>query len=136
MNIDLLDETYSMVKFKLYFVDIDHTGLTGGTHRSDRSNQTCQFWVRTYAPLFSGKACVPENIHKDGYNMYKTTISGFRTANLTIEALIWPWRPIVTPWCTTMHIDSCKKKTKDYTRSIDYNYSYLNMQSMAHASME
>jgi hypothetical protein len=47
MNLDLLDETYSMVKSKLYFVDIDHTGLTGGTHRSDQSNQTCQFWVRT-----------------------------------------------------------------------------------------
>jgi hypothetical protein len=47
MNLDLLDETYSMVKSKLYFVYIDHTGLTGGTHRSDRSNQTCQFWVRT-----------------------------------------------------------------------------------------
>jgi hypothetical protein len=47
MKLDLLDETYSMVMPKLYFVDIDHTGLTGGTHRSDRSNQTCQFWVRT-----------------------------------------------------------------------------------------
>jgi hypothetical protein len=34
------------------------------------------------------------------------------------------------------HIDSCKKKTKDYTKSMDYNYLYLNMQSMAHASME
>jgi hypothetical protein len=47
MNLDLLDETYSMVKSKLYFVDIDHTGLTGGTHRSDRANQTCQFWMPT-----------------------------------------------------------------------------------------
>jgi hypothetical protein len=47
MNLNLLDETYPMVKSKLYFVDIDHTGLTGGTHRSDRSDQTCQFWVRT-----------------------------------------------------------------------------------------
>jgi hypothetical protein len=65
MNLDLLNETYSMVKSKLYLVDIEHTGLTGGTHRSDRSNQTCQFWVQTYALLFSGKACVPENIHKD-----------------------------------------------------------------------
>jgi hypothetical protein len=33
------------------------------------------------------------------------------------------------------HVDSCKKKTKDYTKSMDYNYLYLNMQSMAHASM-
>jgi hypothetical protein len=24
------------------------------------------------------------------------------------------------------HIDSCKKKTKDYTKSMDYNYLYLN----------
>jgi hypothetical protein len=65
MNLDLLDETYSMAMSKLYFVDIDHTGLTSGTHRSDRSNQTSQFLVRTYAPLFSGKACMPENIHND-----------------------------------------------------------------------
>jgi hypothetical protein len=51
MNLDLLNETYSMVKSKLYFVDIDHTGLTGGTHRSDRSNQTYQFWVGTHLYL-------------------------------------------------------------------------------------
>jgi hypothetical protein len=74
MNFDLLDETYSMVKFKLYFVVIDHTGLIGGTHRSDRSDRTCQFWVRTYAPLFSGKACVLENIYKD-QNWLKTMIN-------------------------------------------------------------
>jgi hypothetical protein len=61
MNLDILDETYPMVKSKLYFVDIDHTGQTGGTHRSD---QTYQFWVRTCAPLFSGIACMLENIHK------------------------------------------------------------------------
>jgi hypothetical protein len=30
MDFDLLDETYQLVKSKLYFVDIDHTGLTGG----------------------------------------------------------------------------------------------------------
>jgi hypothetical protein len=77
MNLDLLDETYSIVKSKLYFVDIDHTGLTGGTHRSDRSNQTCQFWVRTYAPLFSGKAWVPRNIHND-QNWLKTMINVHR----------------------------------------------------------
>jgi hypothetical protein len=47
MNLDLLNETYTMVESKLYFVDIDHTSMTGGTHRSDRSDQTCQFWVRT-----------------------------------------------------------------------------------------
>jgi hypothetical protein len=61
MNLDILDETYPMVKSKLYFVDIDHTGQTSGTHRSD---QTYQFWVRTCAPLFSGIACMLENIHK------------------------------------------------------------------------
>jgi hypothetical protein len=82
MNLDLLDESYPMVKSKLYFVDFDHTGLTGGTHRSDRcgthrsdrSDKMCQFWVRTYAPLFSGKACVPEKIHKD-QNWLKTMIN-------------------------------------------------------------
>jgi hypothetical protein len=47
MNLDLLDETYPMAKSKLYFVDIDHIRLTGGTHRSDRSDQTCLFWVQT-----------------------------------------------------------------------------------------
>jgi hypothetical protein len=28
-----------MVKSKLYFMVFEHTGLTGGTHRSDRSRQ-------------------------------------------------------------------------------------------------
>jgi hypothetical protein len=37
INLDLLDETY-LVKSRLYFVDFDHTGLTSGTDRSDRSN--------------------------------------------------------------------------------------------------
>jgi hypothetical protein len=51
MNIDLLDETYPMVKSKLYyFVVFDHIGLTGGTHRSDRSDKTRQFLVRTEVP--------------------------------------------------------------------------------------
>jgi hypothetical protein len=50
MNLDLLDETYPMVKSKLYFVVFDHTGLTGGTHRSDRShtrraNFVCEQYV-------------------------------------------------------------------------------------------
>jgi hypothetical protein len=58
MNLDLLDETYPMVKSKLYFIIFDYTSLTGGTHRSDRSDKTCQFWVRTYAPCFLVKlAC-------------------------------------------------------------------------------
>jgi hypothetical protein len=48
MNLDLLDQTYPMVKSKLYFMVFDHTGLTGGTHRSDLSDKTCQFWVRTH----------------------------------------------------------------------------------------
>jgi hypothetical protein len=47
MNLDLLDETYPMVKSKMYFMVFDYTSLTGGTHRSDRSDKTCQFWVRT-----------------------------------------------------------------------------------------
>jgi hypothetical protein len=44
MNLDLLDKTYPMAKSKLYFMVIDHTSLTSG---SDRSDKTCQFWVRT-----------------------------------------------------------------------------------------
>jgi hypothetical protein len=28
-------------------VDFDHTGRTGEAHRSDRSDETCQFFVRT-----------------------------------------------------------------------------------------
>jgi hypothetical protein len=52
MDFDLLDETYPVVKSKYDFVDFYHTGLTGGAHRSDRSDETCQFWVRTYAPMF------------------------------------------------------------------------------------
>jgi hypothetical protein len=35
MNLDLLDETYLMVKSKLYFVVFDHTGLTGQTRRAN-----------------------------------------------------------------------------------------------------
>jgi hypothetical protein len=77
MNLDLLDETYPMVKSNLHFTVFDNTGLTGGTHTSDRSDKTCQFWVQTYAPLFSGKACVPENIHND-QNWLKTMINVHR----------------------------------------------------------
>jgi hypothetical protein len=64
MKLDLLDETYLMVKSTMYFVDIDHTGLTGGTHRSDRSNQTCQFWMRTYAPCFLVKLAFQKTFTK------------------------------------------------------------------------
>jgi hypothetical protein len=47
MNLDQLDETYQMVKSKFYFVDFDQTNLIGGIHRFNRSDQICQFWVRT-----------------------------------------------------------------------------------------
>jgi hypothetical protein len=47
MNVDLLDESYPMVKSKMHFMEFSHSGLTGRTHRSNRSGQTCQFWVRT-----------------------------------------------------------------------------------------
>jgi hypothetical protein len=43
MNLDLLDETYLMVKSKLYFMVFDHTSLTGGTHMPDLSDKTCNF---------------------------------------------------------------------------------------------
>ena len=45
--LDLLDEIYLMVKSKLSFEHLDHTGLTGWGYRSDRSAQTCQIRVRT-----------------------------------------------------------------------------------------
>jgi hypothetical protein len=32
------------------------------------------------------------------------------------------------------NIDNWKKKTKDYTKTMDCNYLYLNKHSMAHAS--
>jgi hypothetical protein len=51
---DLLDETYPMVKSKSYFVDFDRTGLTGGTHKSVRSDQT-NFGCEHMPPLFSRK---------------------------------------------------------------------------------
>jgi hypothetical protein len=33
MNLDLLDETYPMVKSNLHFMVFDHTGLTGQARR-------------------------------------------------------------------------------------------------------
>jgi hypothetical protein len=74
MNLDLLDDIYPMMKSKLCFMVFENTGLISGTHRSDRSDKTCQFCVRTYAPLFSGKACMPENIHKD-QNLLKMMVN-------------------------------------------------------------
>jgi hypothetical protein len=50
MNLDLLDESYPMVKSKLPFEDFVHGGLTAPTRRSNHVAQTCQFWVSTYAP--------------------------------------------------------------------------------------
>jgi hypothetical protein len=62
MNLDLLDETYPMVKSKLYLVVFDHTGLTGGTHRFDRSDKTCQFWVRTVMLVDATRIYIDNNV--------------------------------------------------------------------------
>jgi hypothetical protein len=62
MNLDLLDENYPMVKSKLYFMVFDNNGPTGGTHRSDRWDKTCQFWVRTRWKIWLGHA--PEIGHQ------------------------------------------------------------------------
>jgi hypothetical protein len=57
MNLDLLDETYPIVKSKLYIVVFEHTGLTDQTRHAN-------FGCEHMPPVF-GKACMPENIHKD-----------------------------------------------------------------------
>jgi hypothetical protein len=51
MDLDLLDETYLMWKSKLPFEEFGYGGLTGGTGRSNRVAQTCQFWVSTHTLL-------------------------------------------------------------------------------------
>jgi hypothetical protein len=43
-------------------MDSNHTGLTGGTHRFDRSDDTCQFWVRTEMLDKGDKACTISSI--------------------------------------------------------------------------
>ena len=65
MNLDLLDESYPMVKSILHFEQVDQTGLTSLEKRSDRFHQLCQFWSSTYAPMFFGKACVSKNTSLD-----------------------------------------------------------------------
>jgi hypothetical protein len=60
MNLDLLDENYPMVKPKLHLADFDHSSLTGGTHMSDRSPQTCQFLVCDYPRVVT--ACEREKV--------------------------------------------------------------------------
>jgi hypothetical protein len=58
MNLDLLDETYSMVKSKMYFVDIDHTGLTGGTTGMTGQTRPANFGCEHMPPCFLVKlAC-------------------------------------------------------------------------------
>jgi hypothetical protein len=47
MDLDVLDETYPMVKSKLPLEDYDRGGRTGWSHRVDRPTQSCQFWVST-----------------------------------------------------------------------------------------
>jgi hypothetical protein len=49
MNLDLLNEIYPMVKSKLYVIVFDHTGLIGGTHRSDPQARPANFRCKHYA---------------------------------------------------------------------------------------
>jgi hypothetical protein len=72
MNLDLLDESYPMVKSKLPFEEFGHGGLTGYDVPVRPTYpdlpilgvNICQF-------LFYGKACMPEKIHND-QNCLKT----------------------------------------------------------------
>jgi hypothetical protein len=74
MNLDLLDDTYPMVKSKLHFMVFDHTGLTGGTHRSVRSDKTCQFWVRTQS-LGDVDLCPHNQARSDAHNVFDEVLS-------------------------------------------------------------
>jgi len=47
MNLDLLDESYPMVKYILHFEQVDQTSRTGLGRRFDRFHQLCQFWSST-----------------------------------------------------------------------------------------
>jgi hypothetical protein len=74
MNLDLLDESYPMVKSKLPFDDLDQGGLTGYAIPVRPSYRDMLILgVNICPPLFYGKACVPENIHND-QNWLKTMI--------------------------------------------------------------
>jgi hypothetical protein len=50
MDLDLLDDTYPMRKYKLPFKDFGQRGLTGVQGGLTGLAQTCHFWVSTYAP--------------------------------------------------------------------------------------
>jgi hypothetical protein len=52
MNLDLLGESYTMVKSKLPFEDFVQGGLTTSTRRSNLVARTCQFWVSTPSWFF------------------------------------------------------------------------------------
>jgi hypothetical protein len=65
MNLDLLDESYPMVKSKLPFEDFDQGGLTGYAILDISAYRDLPILIVNKRPLFCGKACVPENIHND-----------------------------------------------------------------------
>jgi hypothetical protein len=56
MNLDLLDESYQMVKSKFPFEDFVQGGLTAPIRRSNRVAQTYQFWVSTQTKMC--RSCV------------------------------------------------------------------------------
>jgi len=55
INLDQLDENYLMVKSILHSEQVDQTSLTDLWERSDRSSQSCHFWVWTNTPYFMAK---------------------------------------------------------------------------------
>jgi hypothetical protein len=53
MNLDLLDETYLMVKSNLHFLIFDHTGLTGGTTGLIGQTRCANFGCKQFSFDFS-----------------------------------------------------------------------------------
>jgi hypothetical protein len=65
MDLDLLDESYPMVKSKLPFKDFDQGGLTGYAIPFRPAYPDLPILGVNICPLFYGKACMLENIHND-----------------------------------------------------------------------
>ena len=59
MNLDLLDTSYTMVKYILHFEQIHQTVLTGLRKRSDRFSQLYQFWWSTEWWILHTEAYTP-----------------------------------------------------------------------------
>jgi hypothetical protein len=60
MNLDLLNESYPMIKSKLPFEDFDKDGLTGYAIPVKPACRELPILGVNICPLFYGKACMPE----------------------------------------------------------------------------